>query len=44
MLRYVHETLQRRHPYYAQATLTVNAEDDAATIVKQILAKLDLIR
>lgn len=38
--RYVHETLQRRRPYYSQATLTVNADDSADTIVKQIQAIL----
>lgn len=42
--RYVHETLQRRHPYYAQATLTVLADDSADSIVQQIQAKLDTTR
>ncbi len=40
--RYVHETLQHRHPYYAQATLTVHTDDSADTIVKQIKEKFRL--
>ncbi len=42
--RYVHDTLKLRHPYYAQASMTVNIDDNADTIVKQIQQKLETVR